>query len=171
MHPAFLSGRVIVFDKQVSIDYTIGMNTRTRLCLILSCLVVGTPVVALPLSTQLSFTSEAPQLAQDARIGVLVQPESGSSEAYTAEALTKPYSLDWVEKYVSPDVRFSFVRSFDKELALLLPQTLFSLGKAIKGEDTISVPFRYGKEMRYGTFVWVEISEGTYTLVSITLNP
>ncbi|MGB4406567.1 MAG: hypothetical protein WBI82_06890 [Sphaerochaeta sp.] len=147
------------------------MNKHNGLCLVLVCLLMISPVAALPLSTQLSFTSYDPQLGQDLAIGQLVQPESGSSEAYTAQALATPYSLDWVEKYVSQDVRFSFVRTFDKELSLLLPQTRFFLGKAIKGQDSISVPFRYGEEMRYGTFVWVEISQGVYTLVSITLNP
>ncbi|MBI9094659.1 MAG: hypothetical protein JEY71_07240 [Sphaerochaeta sp.] len=147
------------------------MNKHTGLCLVLVCLLMISPVAALPLSTQLSFTSEDPQLGQDLAIGQLVQPEPLSSEAYTAQALTTPYSLDWVEKYVSLDVRFSFVRTFDKELSLLLPQARFFLGKAIKGQDTISVPFRYGEELRYGTFVWVEISQGVYTLISITLNP
>ncbi len=141
------------------------------LWLLLACLLVGTPVAALPLSTQLSITTEDPMLSQDPVIGQLVQPQDLSSEAYTAEALSEPYSPDWVEKYVSPDVRFSFVRTFDKDLALLLPQTTFSLGKAIKRQDTISVPFRYGDQMRYGTFVWIEISQGLYTLVAITLNP
>ena len=153
------------------IVYTIDMNIHTRLCLVLACLLVGAPVFALPLSTQLSFTFDEPLLGQDPHIGQLVQAGEGSPEAYTAKALTTPYSLDWVERFVSKDVRFSFVRSFDQELSLLLPQRLFSLGKAIRGQDTITVPFRYGQEMRYGTFVWVEISEGTYTLISITLNP
>ena len=147
------------------------MNKHNGLCLVLVCLLMISPVTALPLSTQLSFTSDEPQLGQDIAIGQLIQPEPLSSEAYTAQALATPYSLDWVEKYVSQDVRFAFVRTFDKELSLLLPQTRFSLGKAIKGRDSISVPFRYGEEMRYGTFVWVEISQGVYTLVSITLNP
>lgn len=153
------------------IVYTIDMNKHIALCIALACLLVGTPVVALPLATQLSFALDVPLLAQDPAIGQLVQPQEGSSEAYTAEALSTPYSPDWVAKYVSQDIKFSFIRTFDKELALLLPQKKFALGKAIKRQDSISVPFRYGEEMRYGTFVWIEISEGRYTLVSITLNP
>ncbi len=147
------------------------MNKHLFLWLLLACLLGGPPIVALPLSTQLSITTEGPMLGQDPVIGQLVQPQDLSSEAYTEKALSEPYSPEWVEKYVSADVRFSFVRTFDKELALLLPQTTFSLGKAIKRQDTISVPFRYGNQMRYGTFVWVEISQGVYTLVAITLNP
>lgn len=153
------------------IVYTIDMNKHNGLGLVLACLLVVSPVVALPLSTQLSFSLDVPILSQDPAIGQLVSPEKGSSEAYTAEALSTPYSPDWVEKFVSQDIQFSFIRTFDKELALLLPQTKFSLGKAIKRQDTVSVPFRYGEKMRYGTFVWIEISEGRYTLVSITLNP
>jgi len=159
------------FDKSIFIVYKIDMNKHIVLCLVLACMLVVSPVAALPLSTQLSFSLEVPLLSQDAEIGQLIQPEQGTTEAYTAEALSTPYSAEWVEKFVSKDVRFSFIRTFDKELALLLPQKIFSLGKAIKREDTISVPFRYGEEMRYGTFVWVEISQGRYTLISITLNP
>lgn len=162
---------MITFDKPMLIVYTIDMNKHKGLCLLLVCLLVVSPVVALPLSTQLSFTHEPPQLSQDPHIGQLVEPKKGSSEAYTAEALSTPYSPDWVKKFVSQDVQFSFIRTFDKELAFLLPQTKFSLGKAIKRQDTISVPFRYGEDMRYGTFVWIEISQGIYTLISITLNP
>lgn len=159
------------FDKPIFIVYTIDMNKHNGLCLVLVCLLVVSPVAALPLSTQLSFTTDVPQLSQDPNIGFLIEPVTGSSEAYTAEALATPYSPDWINKFVSQDVRFSFVRTFDKELSLFLPQTEFSLGKAIKRQDTISVPFRYGEAMRYGTFVWIEVSEGIYTLVSITLNP
>ena len=162
---------LISFDKLGFIVYTIDMNKHKGLSIVLACLLVVSPATALPLSTQLAFTSDGPLLGQDPAIGQLVQPESGSSEAYTAEALATPYSLDWVEKYVSQDVRYSFIRAFDTELSHLLPQTTFSLGKAIKGQDSISVPFRYGEQMRYGTFVWIEISQGIYTLVSITLNP
>ena len=155
----------------MSIVYTIDMNKHLALCLVFACMLVISPVAALPVSAQLSFSLNVPLLSQDPSIGQLVEPKKGSSEAYTAEALSTPYSPDWVEKFVSKDVQFSFIRTFDKELALLLPQTMFSLGKAIKRQDTVSVPFRYGEEMRYGTFVWIEISEGRYTLVSITLNP
>lgn len=162
---------MIIFDKSMSIVYTIDMNKHLGLCLVLVSLVVALPIAALPLSTQLSYTADGPFLSQDPSIGQLIQPEPFSSEAYTAEALSTPYSPEWVATFVSPDVRFSFIRTFDKELALLLPQTTFSLGKAIKRQDTVSVPFRYGDEMRYGTFVWIEVSQGTYTLVSITLNP
>lgn len=165
------SNQVILFDKQVCIVYIIDMKKHIVLCIGLACLLGGSPVAALPLSTQLSFALDVPLLAQDPSIGQLVQPEKGSSEAYTAEALSTPYSPDWVAKFVSQDVQYSFIRAFDKELALLLPQKKFSLGKAIKRQDSISVPFRYGEQMRYGTFVWIEISEGRYTLVSITLNP
>ena len=147
------------------------MNKPLGLCLAFVLLLFVGQVAALPLTTQLSFTIEGPLFAQDPAIGQLVSPEMLSSEAYTAEALSTPYSPEWIEKYVSEDVRFSFIRTFDTELARLLPQTMFSLGKAIKRQDTLSVPFRYGEEMRYGTFVWIEVSQGTYTLVSITLNP
>lgn len=162
---------MITFDKPMSIVYIIDMKTHNGFGLFLAFLLVMSPVVALPLSTQLSFTVDGPQLSQDPHIGQLVQPTKGSSEAYTAEALSTPYSPDWIKRFVSQDVQFSFIRTFDKDLSLLLPQTKFSLGKAVKRQDTISVPFRYGQEMRYGTFVWIEISEGIYTLVSITLNP
>lgn len=147
------------------------MNKILRLSLVLSCLLVAAPAVALPLSTQLSFTFEEPLLSQDSQIGQLIEPEKGSSEAYTAAALGEPYSPQWIERYVSEDIRFSFVRTFDKDLSFLLPQTRFSLGKAVRSQESLSVPFRYGEEMRYGTFVWIEVSEGIYTLVSITLNP
>ncbi len=160
-----------MFDKSRLIVYKIDMNTHTRLCLVLFCLLVAVPITALPLSTQLAFSYEEPLLSQDLQIGQLAEPKEGSSEAYTAKALSEPYTLEWVDTYVSEDVRFSFVRTFDRDLSLLLPQTKFSLGKAVRREESIAVPFRYGEEMRYGTFVWIEVSEGLYTLVSITLNP
>jgi|GEM_PF-4641636 len=159
------------FDKSICIVYTIDMNKLIVVCLLLACTLVAAPVAALPLSTQLSFSLDVPMLAQDPSIGQLVQPEEGTSEAYTAEALSTPYSPEWVANFVSKDVQFSFIRTFDTELALLLPQTKVSLGKAIRRQDNVSVPFRYGEQMRYGTFVWIEVSEGRYTLVSITLNP
>ncbi len=147
------------------------MNTRLRLCLVLIWLLVALPLAALPLSSELSFTLDTPLLGQDVQIGEVLEPEKGSSEAYTAEALGVPYSPEWVSRYVSDDVRFSFIRTFDKDLSLLLPQTRFYVGKAVRREETLSVPFRYGEQMRSGTFVWIEVSEGLYTLVSITLNP
>ena len=159
------------FDKSMLIVYTIDMNKHMILRFVLACILVISPVAALPLSARLSFSLDVPLLGQDPFIGQLVEPEKGSSEAYTADALSTPYSPEWVEKFVSKDVQFSFIHSFDKELAHLLPQKMFSLGKAVKNQNTVSVPFRYGEEMRYGTFVWIEISEGRYTLVSITLNP
>lgn len=160
-----------MFDKPSPIVYKIDMNTPTRSCLVLWLLLVAVPAAALPLSTRLAFAYEVPLLSQDLQIGQLVEPKAGSSEAYTAKALSEPYTLEWVETYVAEDVRFSFVRTFDRELSLLLPQTKFSLGKAVRREESIAVPFRYAEDMRYGTFVWIEVSEGLYTLVSISLNP
>ena len=159
------------FDKPRCIVYILDMNKRTSLCLLLTFLLVSAPVGALPLATQLSFSKDSPYLGLDPKIGQLIQPVEGSSEAYTAKALAEPYSLDWVEKYVAEDVRFSFVRTFDQVLANLLPQTTWALGKAVRSQEGVAVPFRYGEELRYGTFVWIEVAEGAYALVSITLNP
>ena len=158
------------FDKPRCIVYILGMNKRTSLFLLFAFLLVSAPVGALPLATQLSFSKDSPYWSGP-KIGQLIQPVEGSSEAYTAKALAEPYSLDWVEKYVAEGVRFSFVRTFDQVLANLLPQTILALGKAVRSQEGVAVPFRYGEEMRYGTFVWIEVAEGAYALVSITLNP
>ena len=155
----------------MSIVYILGMNIHARLCLVLSCLLVGATLAAVPLATRLSFTLTPPLLSQDTLIGQLVEPEQGSVEAYTAQALQESYDLAWIERYVSKDVRPSFVRSFDQELSSLLPQTMLTFGKAVRRQESLSVPFRYGQEMKSGTFVWIEESEGVYTLLSLSLNP
>ncbi|MDY0290290.1 MAG: hypothetical protein RBR15_15795 [Sphaerochaeta sp.] len=147
------------------------MNIHARLSLVLSCLLFGATLAAVPLATQLSFAHIPPLLAQDSLTGQLVEPEEGSVEAFTAQALGEPYTLAWVERYVPEDVRYSFVRTFDQDLSLLLPQTMLTFGKAVHRQESLSVPFRYGKEMRSGTFVWIEMEPGEYTLLSISLNP
>lgn len=127
------------------------------------------PLSALPLGTQLSFTYGTPTLAKDPSIGLLIEPEEGSVEALSSQAISMAYSKEWIERFVSEDLRFAFTRTYDQVLAKLLPQSSISVGKAIRGNDMIEVPLRFGPDMKYGSFVWIEVSEGVYTLVSITL--
>lgn len=125
---------------------------------------------AIPLSTHLSRTSKQLLMGKDARIGQLIEPMADSLEAYTVKALGTAYSLAWVETYVAQDMQYALVRTFDQELSAILPQHNVLVGRATKHGDTFVVPFRYGSQPSYGSFVWVELPNGGYSLVSLSLE-
>ena len=164
----------LLFDKSVFFVYTLPMKRRTVWFILLGCLYLGN-LSALPVSSELALGFHAPFLPYDTKIGQLVCTEEGSVEAKTIEALSSPYSLQWVETYVPKDLQFGFVHSFDAILSSLLPQKAISTAKAVNFQELQEVAFRFKVEetgaLQYGTFVWIELEEGVYNLVSISLEP
>jgi len=162
------------FDKPRFFLYTIDMKRRT-LCIVLFITMLSMPLFALPVSSELALGFHGASLPVDEKIGQLVEANVGSVEDLTIEALSTPYSLEWVEKYVPKDIQFGFVHTFDAVLSSLLPQRAVSTAKAIKSQEMQQVSFRFRVEetgaLHYGTFVWIELEEGVYNLISITLEP
>lgn len=57
----------------------------------------------------------------DKDIGPLSDPEVGSVEEKLSEAFNEPYSLEWVENFVSKEDQKIFTMQYSKNLLSLLP--------------------------------------------------
>ncbi|WP_320130138.1 hypothetical protein [uncultured Sphaerochaeta sp.] len=145
-----------------------------RFIAVCMCIFSVSLVSGAPLGTRLSVTYGNPLFPADPVIGQLVSQKNGQVETLTAQALSENWSVDWLERYVSKDMRYGFSKSFNDILASLLPQKGFVLSAAKKEEDIISVPIRLSNtddlEITYVTFVWEVVKDGGYQLVSLSLD-
>lgn len=129
-----------------------------------------TVVFMLPLLS-VAGTATAYLLPINSDIGQVVEGESGTIESYAKEALTTPYTPEWVERYIPPSLVQGFVHTYDATLASLLPVSTIQMGRAIHRTHLWEVPFAIIEPAyRWGSMVWMDQSDGRWALLSISIS-
>ncbi len=136
-----------------------------RLALLALLLALVTSPLASAVQSAFSYL-----LPVDSTIGQVIEPEEGSVELLTLQALGSPYDPAWLESYVPGELHQSFVHTYDQLLASLLPIRDVLIGKAILRGTLYEVPFRtLSGRLATGSFVWYLDEDGETFLVSLSL--
>jgi hypothetical protein len=110
-------------------------------------------------------------LPYDSVIAHVVEPQEGSVELLTSQALHTPYGLQWLELYVPGELHRSFVHTYDQLLSSLLPCEQVLIGKATLRGNLQEVPFRILSERpATGSCVWYRDENGQDFLLSLSLE-
>lgn len=110
-------------------------------------------------------------LPKNVDIGQIIEPQEGSVEALAKDALSEPYTLDWIQRYVPASLQAGFVHTNDEALSTILGSTAIQMAKAIRRTQLWEVPFCiFGEEYWWGVMVWVEQNPGSWALLSLSLE-
>lgn len=134
----------------------------------ISCLIVM--IFLVPLCVLTSAPSSY-LLPINSDIGPIVEGDAATIEGYARQALTTPYTLEWVEAYIPPSLAQGFVITYGELLSTILPVPRIQMGKAIQRTHLWEVPFAIIEPTyRWGSMVWIDQDDGRWALLSISIS-
>lgn len=137
-------------------------HVRSRNCILV--LLIG--LASFPL-----FANPSSLLPIDLNVGQIVEGLPGSVEEKAEEALSRSYSLAWLESYIPSSMRIGFVHTYDRLLASLLPVRQLQIAKANVRGTLFEVPFCYHEpHYGYGSMTWMQNEEGAFVLLSLSVH-
>jgi len=110
----------------------------------------------------LGALSSVPVEPVDSHIGIL--SVDGPHAELAGKLLSEPYSLEWVEQYVEPAMRYQFTNTYTTLLSSLLPQTSVVFGQEHEEGGLCEVPVRLSD----GRYLTLDFRSSRLVAVSVT---